>query len=371
MKKLKRLTPRARDLGVPFEGTPGKRNAITDVAGVTVGHVTIVRGNGRLVKGKGPVRTGVTAVLSRGSRFDPVFAGFHVLNGNGDMTGTHWIEESGYLEAPILMTNTFSLGEVRDAAAQWMDDHRYYNPLKGGFWFGYPVVAETYDGFLNDILGQHVTTEHVFKALDSASAGPVAEGNVGGGTGMIAFGFKGGIGTSSRIVRAHGRHTVGVLVQANHGSRHVLRIAGLPVGHLLRGGRPEFYKESSRRRGSVIVIIATDAPLLPHQLKRLAARASLGLGQSGAMGEDWSGDFILAFSTANPRAFKREGSSRVEMIANDDLTPLFEAVIQATEESVVNALVAAETMTGINGNTVHRLPHEKLAGILQGAPGRP
>jgi len=286
---------RARDLGIPFEGTPGKWNAITDVAGVEVGHRTLIEGSGPLVKGKGPVRTGVTAILPGGKKFTPVFANWHMLNGNGDMTGTHWITESGFLETPILITNTSSVGTVRDAAQEWMDKHHYYNADEDGFWYSYPLVAETWDGILNDINGFHVKKEDAWAALDSAASGPVMEGNAGGGTGMICHGFKGGIGTASRVVdKKYGGYTIGVLVQANYGSRSQLTIAGVPVGKELLDTLPLQIKSQASTKvkmgndinnetGSIIVIVATDAPLLPHQLKRIAQRVSLGIGKWAAL----------------------------------------------------------------------------------------
>jgi D-aminopeptidase len=361
------LQPRARDLGIPFDGTPGPMNAITDVAGVTVGHTTLISGEGKLEPGKGPVRTGVTAILPRGRTYDPVFAGWHSLNGNGEMTGTTWITESGFLEGPILITNTHSVGVVRDAAIAWQVENRLYDALPDEpdvFWV-MPVVAETYDGELNDINGFHVTRAHVFAALDGAQAGPVAEGNVGGGTGMVTHEFKGGIGTASRQVElATGNYTVGALVQSNYGIRKTLRIAGVPVGQeitdLLPGKAPQ-----AEERGSIIVVIATDAPLLPHQMRRVAQRASLGLGRMGSYASNGSGDIFVAFSTANPRAAARTGSARLEMLPNDALGALFLATVEATEEAIVNALVAARTMTGVNGFTVHALPHDRLQAALR------
>lgn len=357
---------RARDLGVPFDGTPGPLNAITDVAGVTVGHATIISGSGQLERGRGPVRTGVTAVLPRGRTYDPVFAGWHALNGNGEMTGTTWIAESGFLEGPVMLTNTHSVGVVRDAVIEWQLQHRFYEPLPDEpdvFW-ALPVVAETYDGDLNDINGFHVTREHAFAALDAAETGPVAEGNVGGGTGMITHGFKGGIGTASRQLEAsHGGFMVGALVQSNYGIRRTLRIAGVPVGEeipdLLPGSAPQ-----GEERGSIIVVIATDAPLLPHQLRRLAQRATLGLGRMGSYASNGSGDIFIAFSTANPGAAARSGARNVAMLPNDALGPVFLAAVEATEEAIVNALVAARTMSGINDHTVHALPHDRLRAAL-------
>jgi L-aminopeptidase/D-esterase-like protein len=357
--------PRARDLGVPFEGTPGGFNAITDVKGVEVGHVTLISGEGRLVAGRGPVRTGVTAVFPQGRGFrGRVFAAWHTLNGNGELTGAAWLEESGALGTPILITNTHSVGVVRDAVIEW-------NARKsaGGSYSGdlsLPVVTETYDGFLNDINGFHVRKEHAFAALDGAKAGPVAEGNVGGGTGMVAHGFKGGIGTSSRVLTAReGGHTVGALVQANYGRRDLLRIAGVPVGREITDLMPAPGKAGDGE-GSIIVVVATDAPLMPHQLKRLARRVSLALGVLGGRGENSSGDIFIAFSTAGAAEVSKEaGLAELKMLPNDLINPLFRATVEATEEAIVNALVAAETMTGIGGNKVHALPHDRLREVLR------
>jgi len=365
---------RARDYGIPFDGTPGKNNAITDVGKVTVGHSTIVEGKGLLVKGKGPIRTGVTAILPHGNEFHPVYASIYALNGNGDMTGTHWIEESGFLETPILITNTGSVGLVRDATWQWMDENKYYTPFYKDYWYAYPVVAETYDGVLNDINGQHVKRDNVYTALDNALAGFVEEGSIGGGTGMICYGFKGGIGTSSRIVsKEAGGYTVGVLVQANHGVRGQLTIAGVPVGqHLLDtlsmkfAGRANLGpNEISSETGSIIIVLATDAPLLPHQLKRLAQRIPLGLHRTGGIGGNGSGDIFIAFSTANKNAFSNDKTQSVETMPNEHMNALFTATIRATEEAIINALFAGETMEGINGNTVYGLPKEKVIEIMK------
>ncbi|HEY7423040.1 MAG TPA: P1 family peptidase [Gemmataceae bacterium] len=356
--------PRARDLGIPLDGAPGPRNAITDVKGVEVGHTTLIRGDGELVVGKGPVRTGVTAILPRGKKYDPVFAGLFALNGNGEMTGSHWIEESGFLETPVLLTNTHSVGVVRDAVVAWARDHKFYEPHFKDLWFTLPVVAETYDGFLNDINGFHVKPEHATSALDGATAGAVAEGNVGGGTGMKCHLFKGGIGTASRKTKTG--HTVGVLLQANYGARSRLTVAGAPVGGEIEDLLPEMKGPKAKgREGSIIVVVATDAPLLPHQLKRVARRVPLGVGLVGGLGENSSGDLFLAFSTANPGAAKRGGVQDLTMLSNDDIDPVFEATVQATEEAILNALVAAETMTGIYGNTVHALPHDRLREALK------
>jgi len=353
--------PRARDIGIPFPGSPGPNNAITDVAGVLVGHATLIAGEGKLVVGRGPVRTGVTAVLPKGRKWEPVFAGHHALNGFGDMTGTHWVDEGGLLGGPVMITNTYSVGVVRDAVNSWFQD-----VLTQDIPWHQPVVGETWDGFLNDIAGLHVRKEHAFAALLAAQDGPVAEGNVGGGTGMVAHGFKGGIGTSSRLVEAAGRRfTVGVLVQANHGSREGLVIAGVPVGREIPEDPPASgAKAASERDGSIIAVVATDAPLLPHQLTRLARRVPLGIARVGGTGANGSGDIFIAFSTANPGAARETGPAALEWLPNGELSPFFTATIEATEEAIVNAMVAAETMTGIDGNTVHRLPHDRLREIL-------
>ncbi len=352
--------PRARDLGVPFDGTPGPRNAITDIRGVEVGHATIIRGDGKLVRGQGPVRTGVTAVFPRGKGSSGVFSGWFSQNGNGEMTGTTWIDEAGQLDGPVLITNTTSVGTVRDAYIAWQVDRS----RDAGLAWLLPVVAETYDGFLNDIHGFHVKPEHVRAALDGAAAGPVAEGNTGGGTGMICFGFKGGIGTSSRKV---GDYTVGVLVQCNCGRRPQLTIAGVPVGREI-GGRGPFAANQpglNEELGSIIIVVATDAPLLPHQLKRLARRATMGLARTGATSGNGSGDIFIAFSTANEEAARERGIAPLRMLVNGDMNGLFEATVQATEEAIVNSMIAAETMTGVDGHTVERLPHDKLREALK------
>ena len=373
--------PRARDIGIPFDGTTGKYNAITDVAGVEVGHTTLIEGSGKLEKGKGPVRTGVTAIFPAGKKYAPVFANWHTLNGNGDMTGTHWITESGFLETPILITNTSSVGTVRDAALKWMDEHKYYDTTQGLFWYSYPVVAETWDGVLNDINGFHVKPEHVWQAMEKASSGFVEEGAVGGGTGMVCLGFKGGIGTSSRVIdKKLGGYTVGVLVQSNFGVRSQLTIAGVPVGKELADTlNIKIYDEPSAdnnsnsypgktewsEQGSIIVVVATDAPLLPHQLKRIAQRVSLGIGKVGGIGGNGSGDIFIAFSTANKNSFSRTKETTATIFSNDQMGALFNATIQATEEAIVNALVAGTTTKGINDNTVYGLPHDAVIKILK------
>jgi L-aminopeptidase/D-esterase-like protein len=351
---------RARDLGIPFDGTPGPLNAITDVSGVEVGHTTLIAGDGELKVGQGPVRTGVTAVLPRGrTSSDPVFAAWFSLNGNGEMTGTTWIEESGFLEGPVMITNTHSVGIVRDSVIAWRIKHG--GPDPSGFWWSLPLVAETYDGYLNDVNGFYVKETHVFEALDGAKSGPVAEGNVGGGTGMICYEFKGGVGTASRkLGEKAGGYSVGVLLQANCGLRSQLRIADVPVGLEV----PE-HSLVKRESGSIIIVVATDAPLLPHQLKRLARRVSLGLARTGSVSGNGSGDIFVAFSTANPKAAASEGVVPLAMLPNDRMDPLFEATAQAAEEAVVNALVAAETMTGVNDRKVIALPHDRVREVLK------
>jgi len=378
--------PRGRDLGIPFPGQTGPTNAITDVAGVSVGHVTLIEGEGKLVPGKGPIRTGVTAILPRPrGNWDPVFAATYNQNGNGDMTGINWIKESGFLEGPILLTGTHSVGTVRDAAIQWQ--------VKNGreFIFTYPIVAETFD-FLNDANGEHVKAAHAFAALDQAKPGRVEEGGVGGGTGMGCNGFKGGIGTSSRILTAsQGGYTIGVLVQCNYGGD--LRILGVPIRSEItdlrtctvmpqplsrpwtvgiptcpatgRGARNDGSVADHEGRGSIIVIVATDAPLLPHQLERIARRVSLGLGRLGSFAGNSSGDLFLAFSTANAGAAKPEGTPALVMLPNDRIDPLFQATIDATEEAVVNAMLAAQTMTGADGIRVFGLPGDRVVEILR------
>ncbi|HUN98946.1 MAG TPA: P1 family peptidase [Bradyrhizobium sp.] len=368
---------RARDLGIPFSGTPGPLNAISDVVGVEVGHATLVSGEGRLEVGKGPVRTGVTAVLPRG-RGDarPTFGGSFALNAAGEMTGLVWLDERGLFEGPVMITNTHSVGAVRDATIQWM--------LRHGWEFDWtaPIVGETYDGMFNDINGGHVRAEHVWQALDSARGGAVEEGNVGGGTGMKAYEFKGGIGTSSRqLAAAEGGYRVGVLVQANYGRRSQLRIAGIPVGRSLTADMPHYTDGAIRPEnarypalvslgvptdGSIVVVVATDAPLMPHQLKRLAKRPALGIGRLGGVGANGSGDIFIAFSTANAGVGEAAGTDAepCAILPNALLTPLFEATIDASEEAIVNAMVAAETSTGANGLRLSRLPHDKVKRLL-------
>ena len=377
--------PRARDLGISpmIGGTPGTLDAITDVAGVEVGHTTLISGNGKLVVGEGPVRTGVTVIHPRGkANADPVMGAWFTLNGNGEMTGTTWLQESGFLEGPIAITNTHSVGVVRDAILQWQVHRPGLQP------WGLPVVAETFDGFLNDINGFHVKPEHVLAALDGAKGGPVTEGAVGGGTGMVCNGFKGGIGTASRRVQTVGRtYTIGVLVQCNYGSRRELRVAGVPVGEEIQdltrciasndrsikpniprcsdaasGDRDSLEDDGS---GSIIIVVATDAPLLPHQLKRLVTRAALGVGRMGGKGENGSGDIFVAFSTANAHAASDTGLAHVDMIPNASINPLFYGVVQATEESILNAMLAAETMTGADYGRVYALPVDRLMAAMK------
>jgi D-aminopeptidase len=352
--------PRARDLGIPFDGVPGSLNAITDVRGVEVGHTTLISGDVASPPGVGPVRTGVTAILPRGKNSnDPVFAGWFTENGNGEMTGTTWVEDSGFLEGPVMITNTHSVGIVRDAVIAWSLKHHGVD--KEGYSWSLPVVAETWDGYLNDINGFHVKPEDAFHALDTAHGGPVEEGNVGGGTGMICNEFKGGIGTASRVLDAkYGGYTVGVLVQCNYGQRDQLRIAGVPVGREIGG--PTVWDDDV---GSIIVVIATDAPLIPTQLKRVARRVTLGLGRDGSYSGDGSGDIFIAFSTANPEAASSHGVRQVNMLPNDQINPIFLATVRATEEAVVNAMVAAETMTGVKGHTVFALPHDRLREVMK------
>ena len=376
--------PNARALGIPLQGEPGLNNAITDVVGVEVGHTTIIEGQGPLIVGQGPIRTGVTAILPRGRESgDSTFAAWFSLNGNGEMTGTTWIEHSGLLEGPILITNTHSVGVVRDAVIAWQLDR---NP---SFLWALPVVAETYDGSLNDINGFHVTAEHTFAALDGARSGPVEQGAVGGGTGMRCHGFKGGIGSSSRRV---GDYTIGILVQCNQGSRSDLRVAGVPVGEMLpepsacyadRSIPPELRRSGVRwcdegedaagkmepipeGAGSIIIVLATDAPLLPTQIKRLVTRTTMGLARIGGMGYNGSGDIFIGFTTANrSAAAERSTVVGLEMLPNDRLNPFISASVHATEEAILNAMLAAETLTGINGYTVPALPHDRLTEIMQ------
>ena len=351
-------SPRARDLGVPFEGSPGPLNAITDVAGVTVGQVTLIED---LADGR-KVRTGVTAILPRGrdTITTPAFAGSFVLNGAGEMTGRAWIDESGLLDGPVMLTNTHSVGTAHEATIAWRVKHG--NPDASGYWWSTPVVAETWDGELNDINGFHVKPEHVFAALDGAKSGPVEEGNVGGGTGMICHQFKCGIGTASRRVDVDGRaYTVGALVQANYGARSSLRIAGVPVGLEL----PTKAKRGKADSGSIIIVVATDAPLLPHQLDRIAKRAGMGLARMGSYAGNGSGDIFVAFSTANAKAMRGTGPLAAEFLDNESLDELFEATAQSTEEAIVNSMIAARDMTGNAGHVAKALPHDVLQALLK------
>lgn len=357
--------PRARDLKIPFDGTPGKLNAITDVPGVEVGHKTIIKGDGKLEIGKGPARTGVTAIFPLGKNsIERVFASWFTLNGNGEMTGTTWIDESGCLGSPILITNTHSVGTVRDAVIQWYVNKKLSD---GGYSGDYslPVVAETWDGFLNDINGFHVKQADVFEAMQGATSGPVAEGNVGGGTGMIVHSFKGGIGTSSRIVETKiGTYTVGVLVQANYGARSQLTVAGVPVGKEVTDLMPTSGKPDEDQ-GSIIVVAATDAPFLPHQLDRFVKRVALGVGVVGGRGGNSSGDIFIAFSTANPEVGAMDKLANLKMFPNEMINPFFDAVAQATQESIINAMIAAETMVGRDGNKVYAIPHDRLIEVMK------
>ena len=358
--------PRARDIGIPFAGKTRKFNAITDVKGVEVGYSTIISGQGKNVRGEGTVRTGVTAILPRGRNNNPVYANWYSLNGNGEMTGTTWITESGFLETPIMITNTNSVGVVRDAVLKWFVKTGWY---KEDFWYTYPVVAETYDGFLNDIYGFHVKESNAFEALNSARSGSIKEGNVGGGTGMMCLGFKGGTGTSSRVVKIKdSSYTVGVLVQSNFGSKKNLTIAGVSIGKELKDTLNSEFKAPPSYQpgdGSIIVVVATDAPLLPHQLKRIAARVPIGVGIVGGRGENSSGDIFIAFSTANRSAFQRADFTKVDVLPNDLINPLFEATVQAVEEAIINAMVAADTMEGINGNKAYALPQKLVIDLLK------
>jgi L-aminopeptidase/D-esterase-like protein len=357
--------PRARDVGVPFEGKPGPLNAITDVSGVEVGHSTIVSGS---PGGKEPVvRTGVTAVLPRGKRSptDAVFAGWFSQNGNGEMTGTTWVKESGLLYGPIMITNTHSVGVVRDAVIGWALQHYDFDKSD---WWSLPVVAETWDGWLSDINGFHVKIQNAYAALDDARGGAVAEGNVGGGTGMICYEFKGGIGTASRLVKDDaGNYTVGVLVQANFGRRGELLVAGVPVGREITE-EPAYAslapKRTDRDLGSIIVVVATDAPLLPHQLERIARRVTMGIARTGAVAGNGSGDIFIAFSTANAGAADAKGLPVLTMLPNERITPFFTATVQATEEAIVNALIAARTTDGFEGHRAIELPHDRLRAVL-------
>ncbi len=341
--------PRARDLGIPFDGTPGPLNAITDLRGVEVGMTTLISGTN--------IRTGVTVILPRGKASnDPVFANWFSLNGNGEMTGTTWVEEGGFLERAVFITNTHSVGVVRDAAIKWSVDHGFLRQP-----WSLPVIAETWDGGLNDINGFHVKPEHVFSALDGTTSGRMPEGNVGGGTGMRCYGFTCGTGAASRkLTPADGGYMVGVLVQANHGTRNLLRVAGAPVGAEMSDAIP-----ASAELGSIIIVVATDAPLMPHQLKRVAHRATLGLARTGSISSNGSGDIFMAFSTANAGAASARDTAQVSLVSNDRISPIFEATVQATEEAIINALVAAETMTGIENHRADAIDHNRLREVLR------
>jgi L-aminopeptidase/D-esterase-like protein len=360
--------PRARALGVPFDGTSGPLDAITDVKGVEVGDTTLISGEGKLIVGQGPVRTGVTVIFPRGrADGEPVYAGWFSQNGNGEMTGTTWVEESGFLEGPVAITNTHSVGLVRDSIIAWLVENGRFTQQP----WSLPVVAETWDGYLNDINGFHVQKADVFSALNTAKPGPVPEGNVGGGTGMVCYGFKGGDGTASRVLSADaGGYTVGVLVQCNCGRRPQLTIAGVPIGKLIPAAPANTMLEPEWKGdvGSIIIIVATDAPLLPDQLKRLARRATMGLARTGSSSGNSSGDIFLAFSTANRGANKEPGPNSVLTVSNERISPLFQATVEATEEAIVNAMVAAQTMTGVDGHTIQALPHEKLTEFMKRSP---
>lgn len=354
---------RARDLGIPFDGVPGKWNAITDIKGVAVGHTTLIGGEGELVVGEGPVRTGVTAILPVGHHFRKIFASGGKLNGNGEMTGLHWVEESGMLEEPILFTNTHSVGAVHEGVITWRQENRYHEGSVKYDFASLPVVGETWDGRLNDIHGLHVRPKHAVEALNNARSSWVAEGNVGGGTGMVCFRFKGGIGTSSRITEDG--FTVGAIVQANFGLREDFKIRGVPIGKKLRDRMPVTHSILPGSPGnSILVAIATDAPLLPHQLKRLALRIPLGIQRTGGMGYNSSGDLFIVFSTAEISDNDGDGIHDTRMLSNDRIDPIFRAVVETTEESIINALVAAESMTGINNNKVFAMPHDQVKQIF-------
>jgi len=356
--------PRARDLGIGFDGKPGLYNAITDVKGVLVGYKTIIKEANITSTGKGPVRTGVTVIMPRNKSNDPVPAAWFSLNGDGEMTGLASIEDYGFNYGPIGITNTNSVGVVHDAIGEWNIKHFATGEMID-FSFGLPVVGETWDGMLNDIQGLHVNKEDVFSALDSASSGPVQEGNVGGGTGMALYGFKGGNGTSSRIIKIDSAiYSLGVFVQANFGGRNDLLISGIPVGREIQGFKP-ILNDPKRKDGSVIIIIATDAPLLPSQLKLVARRAAMGIARTGSFAHNGSGDIFFAFSTATPINNVKGTHQQWNVLSKDALDAVFKATVEATEESVINALVGAETMTGLNGNTFYAIPHDQVKAILR------
>lgn len=366
---------RARDLGIPFGGRCGPHNAITDVAGVEVGFCTIIRGESTedTTKDSDFARTGVTCILPRGKRKSSVFAGRAVLNGNGEMTGSHWVDDSGFLHGPVMITNTNSVGIVRDTTSKWMIDNGFFPPAYKdgqevpGLGFFYPVVGETFDGVLNNINGFKVSPEHVLEAINSAMSGDVQEGNVGGGTGMRCHGFKGGTGTASRVVRTQmdEEYTLGVLVQANHGLREELNIRGIPVGLEIVGHEQDIKKMSPKEGdGSIIVIIATDAPFMPWQLSKISRRAALGIGRLGGGYQTGSGDLFLAFSTANETAFSYT-KSEITMLSDENIDPFFKATAEAVEEAIVNAMVAAEDMYGRNRNFVPAIPLDQVRIILK------
>jgi L-aminopeptidase/D-esterase-like protein len=360
---------RARGAGIPFEGSPGPINAITDVSGVEVGYVTLIDGDGQLIPGQGPVRTGVTAILPRGraEAAEGVFAGYFSLNGYGELTGSAWIEESGRLDGPITITNTHSCGLARDATIRWLTQN-FPAKFERGDGFALPVAAETYDGYLNDINGFHVRESHVFEAIESARSGPVEEGSVGGGTGMKCYQFKAGSGTASRRVRIDGDDwTVAAFVQANFGLRHLLTIAGVPVGrHLPVDGAEVAADPAAADQGSIIAVIATDAPLMPHQLTRLARRCGPGIARSGAVPANESGDLFVAFSTANTVAFDElRRRATLEFLPDFTLSPLFEATVQSVDEAVLNSLFANRSMTGRDGHTVPALSHSSVRSLMR------
>jgi L-aminopeptidase/D-esterase-like protein len=365
------VKPRARDLGIPFDGTPGPLNAITDLDGVEVGHATIIKGDGKLSIGEGPVRTGVTAIfpLGKGGR-NGVAAGRFVLNGAGQMTASDVIDEFGGFFGPIVLTGSLSVGSVTTSVIKWSRD-TIVDDYLAMIVRAVPVVAETWDGALSDALGMHVRDEHVHQALNDAKSGPVAEGNVGGGTAMRAYEFKAGIGTSSRHLSAtQGGYTVGVLVQANHGQRNQLRIAGVSVGTEITELMPEYPVHnddllSNARSNSIIIVIGTDAPLLPSQLERIAKRASLGLARTGSVASNGSGDLFIAFSTSNEIQLRPASLETFSFVPNAFIDPLFEATVQATEEAIINAIIAAETMKGIDGRIIYAIPHDRLQSILK------
>ena len=366
---------RARDLGIILPGTPGKYNAITDVAGVEVGFSTIIKGAPEDFKGPGSnfARTGVTAILPRGKKRSAVFAGRHNLNGNGEMTGTHWLDDSGFMHGPFLITNTNSVGVVRDTATKWMLDNDFYFPLVvdgipiDGVGYFYPTVGETWDGLMNDTNGFHVKAEHALEALNSAKSGPVAEGNVGGGTGMLCHDFKGGTGTASRILpKEHGGFTVGALIQANHGFREHFEIMGIPMAD-------KFSKEYDPivntyapppGTGSIIAVLATDAPVLPWQLAKMCKRIPIGIGKFGAGFETGSGDIFLAFSTANENAYTIT-QTKIDLLADEMMDPIYKAVAEVIEEAILNVLCAAETMVGRDFNKFYAMPQDQLVDILK------